>query len=141
MAYCLFRLTLPNTSSNQPCFYPILDNSFKRHFWSNLFIILIGWGQLSTVINIESKKNNKEDSFKVMSYNVRLFNVYKWIDNKNTKNEIVDSIKTYNPTFCAYKKFTLLMSYPTYNYPINTLACKAKKSNGEWLHTQVSHHQ
>ena len=28
--------------------------SFKRHFWSNFFIILIGWGHLSTLINIEN---------------------------------------------------------------------------------------
>ena len=89
-------------------FYPILLGtnlvftiywivSFKRHFWSNFFIILIGWGQFSTLINIENKKNNTEDSFTVMSYNVRLFNVYKWIDNKNIKNEIVDYINTVQP--------------------------------------------
>ena len=69
----------------------------KRYFWSNLFIILLGWGQLNALINIKGAESDMEEDFKVMSYNVRLFNVYEWIDNKDVKSDIVDFINIEQP--------------------------------------------
>ena len=101
--------------------------SFKRHFWSNLFIILIGWGHLSTVINIESEKNDKEASFKVMSYNVRLFNVYEWIDNKNVKNEIVDFINKVQPNILCLQEFYAPNELPNIQLPYQHIGLQSQK--------------
>ena len=101
--------------------------SFKRHFWSNFFIILIGWGQFSTLINIENKKSNTEDSFTVMSYNVRLFNVYKWIDNKNIKNEIVDYINTVQPNILCLQEFYAPNELPNIQLPYQHIGLQSQK--------------
>jgi len=101
--------------------------SFKRYFWSNFFIILIGWGQFSTLINIESKKTNTEDSFTVMSYNVRLFNVYKWINNKNVKNEIVDYINTVKPNILCLQEFYAPNELPNIQLPYQHIGLQSQK--------------
>ena len=54
--------------------------------------ILLGWGHLNSFVTINStgkaSKNSKQ--LKVMSYNVRLFDLYNWRDNELTRNEIFD---------------------------------------------------
>ena len=94
-------------------------------------------GTVQYLIIIENKKSNTEDSFTVMSYNVRLFNVYKWIDNKNIKNEIVDYINTVQPNILCLQEFYAPNELPNIQLPYQHIACKVKKSNGEWLHTLV----
>ena len=101
--------------------------SFKRHFWSNFLIILIGCGHLSTLFNIESKKNNNEDSFSVMSYNVRLFNVYKWIDNKNVKNEIVDFVNKTQPNILCLQEFYAPNDLPNIQLPYQHIGLQSQK--------------
>ena len=79
--------------------------TFKRYFWSNLLIILLGWGSLDTLFNITSKKKDNLADFSVMSFNIRLFNVYEWIDNKNVKGNIVDFINTVQPNILCLQEF------------------------------------
>tara|TARA_B100000900_G_scaffold330149_1_gene290628 strand:+ start:963 stop:2009 length:1047 start_codon:yes stop_codon:yes gene_type:complete len=101
--------------------------SFKRHFWSNFFIILIGWGHLSALINIESEKSDTEAAFTVMSYNVRLFNVYEWIDNKNLKNEIVDFINTTQPNILCLQEFYAPSELPNIQLSYQHIGLQSKK--------------
>lgn len=79
--------------------------SFKRHFWSNLFIILIGYGHIQTLVSFQKKENTLESHLSVMSFNVRLFNIYKWIDKKEVKDEIVSFINTKNPNVLCLQEF------------------------------------
>ena len=65
----------------------------KKHFLLSLFVLVIGH---STVQNFINFSNNSvfatEDKISVLSYNVRLFNLYNWIDNSEIENQI-------NPSF------------------------------------------
>lgn len=101
--------------------------SFKRHFWSNLFIILLGWGHLSTLINIKSAETDSAADFSVMSYNVRLFNVYKWIDNKNVKKEIVDFVNTEQPNILCLQEFYAPKELPNFQLPYQHIGLQSQK--------------
>ena len=52
---------------------------FKKHFWANIIIILLGYGHIQNLINIQDNGSDAEVKFSVMSFNVRLFNAYDWI--------------------------------------------------------------
>lgn len=54
--------------------------------------ILIGWGTLFNFIQILPRVGDMEGS-KVMSYNVRLFDLYNWSSNEKTKDKILELLK------------------------------------------------
>ena len=101
--------------------------TFKRYFWSNLFIILLGWGQLNALINIKVAESDMEEDFKVMSYNVRLFNVYEWIDNKNVKSDIVDFINTEQPNILCLQEFYAPNELPNIELPYQHIGLQSQK--------------
>ena len=100
---------------------------FKRHFWSNLFIILLGWGHLEKLFNITNTKENIQSDFSVMSYNVRLFNVYEWIDNKNVEDEIVDFINTEQPNILCLQEFYAPNELPNIQLPYQHIGLQSQK--------------
>lgn len=101
--------------------------TFKRHFWSNIFIIFLGWGHLNALINIESNEKATAADFTVMSYNVRLFNVYEWIDNKNVKSEIVDFINTEKPDILCLQEFYAPNELPNIQLPYQHIGLQSQK--------------
>lgn len=61
----------------------------------SLIAIFVGWSQLRSFIQfpIRKKKVNTEKSFTILSYNVRLFNLYNWNTDLETPKKIFDFIK------------------------------------------------
>jgi len=104
--------------------------TFKRYFWSNLLIILLGWGSLDTLFNITSKKKDNLANFSVMSFNIRLFNVYEWIDNKNVKGNIVDFINTVQPNILCLQEFYAPHELPHIQLPYQHIGLQSQKK--EW---------
>lgn len=64
---------------------------------------------MSEFIQIKFNTNTKDaetaSSIKIISYNVRLFNLYDWADNKNANTEIIDFIKSENPDLIFLQEF------------------------------------
>ena len=60
----------------------------------------MGMNSIGTLIGNSEEENaiEKENSFSIMSYNVRLFNAYNWIKKEGVKNEIFD--------FSIFRKFS-----------------------------------
>jgi endonuclease/exonuclease/phosphatase family metal-dependent hydrolase len=84
----------------------------KRYFLFSLLAILIGWNNLSSVIQFPSIKKNKETEkikiekkLKIVSFNVRLFNLYKWTDNENVYNKIISFIHKESPDIICFQEF------------------------------------
>ncbi len=63
-----------------------------------------------------------------MNFNVRLFNRYQWIDNKNIPSEISEFIKLQNPAIITFQEY-----YPTkafsLNYPYKYIELKGNKND------------
>ncbi len=81
----------------------------KKTALFSLFIILIGWGKIGDVYQISNKSNYenipKDSLLKVMSYNVRLFDLYNWTENKNTRNNILELIRNQHSDIICFQEF------------------------------------
>ncbi len=69
---------------------------WKKKFLISFVTILAGYAQLSNFVQLNFSALTKETSgsfSKVVSYNVRLFDLYNWTKNKQTRNKIFDMLK------------------------------------------------
>lgn len=83
----------------------------KRMFFLISFIsIILGWNYLATYIQLPLKNQNKEKNenpLNILSFNVRLFDLYNWIENENTSDKIFEFINTNNfDIICLQEFFT-----------------------------------
>lgn len=72
---------------------------WKKRFLISFIAIAAGYFLLTNFIQLNYSaltKNIPENSTKVLSYNVRLFDLYNWTKNKETRNKIFDLIKDEN---------------------------------------------
>lgn len=61
----------------------------KKQFLLSLFVLIIGHATLQNFINFSNNSvYATDDKISVLSYNVRLFNLYNWIDNSEIENDI-----------------------------------------------------
>lgn len=83
----------------------------KRRFWLSLIMLLVGIGKILSIyhLNLKSQATEAElrdsDKLKVMSYNVRLFNLYNWFHNKETRAEIFTYLKKEDPDILCIQEF------------------------------------
>ena len=82
----------------------------KRIFILSLLTILLGWNYLSTYIQIPLKKNKREiypseQRFNVLSFNVRLFDLYEWNETENTPEEIFKFINDKDFDLICFQEF------------------------------------
>jgi len=84
---------------------------FKKHLLLSLFIIIIGFNYMNKSFQISSShfKNNTEKSIKLLSYNLRVFNSYKYKrDDKKRyieRDKIFDFIKEEAPDIMCFQEF------------------------------------
>lgn len=78
----------------------------KKQFLLSLIILLIGYISFGSLYKFSSSKNIKNaENFKVMNYNVRLFNLYKWIPEDSIETKIIDFIKTESPEILSIQEY------------------------------------
>ncbi|MGB1204097.1 MAG: endonuclease/exonuclease/phosphatase family protein [Chitinophagales bacterium] len=84
---------------------------FKKKSYALLSIITIasGWTvlQYSIGLHMVSPENtsDKNQKVKVMSYNVRNFDLYNWSENKNARNNMMQLIKNENADIICFQEF------------------------------------
>ena len=66
---------------------------FKKQLLVSSIILLIGFQYIANFFNFSEKKVLLTKDVKIMSYNVRMFNLYNWIDEENVDQKIFDFIK------------------------------------------------
>lgn len=78
----------------------------KIHFLFSLIIILFGYSNVSNLVAINFNEDVKETAqVKVMSFNVRLFNQFKWLDEEHIDDRIFEHIANENPDIVAFQEF------------------------------------
>jgi len=83
----------------------------KFLFLLSLIAILIGWNffnnffQFRLPNNTTTNKTLNVNTFKMLSYNVRLFDLYNWSHNKETRNKMLDYIKSQDADILCFQEF------------------------------------
>jgi endonuclease/exonuclease/phosphatase family metal-dependent hydrolase len=109
----------------------------KRALYS--FVVLIcGFNQMTAFVqlNNDSDEIKPKESIKVMSYNVRLFDLYNWSHNTETRNLFFKLIKDESPDIMCLQEF--YTSESTYAYKLNNLDTLLKFQKAKNVFTQYT---
>jgi endonuclease/exonuclease/phosphatase family metal-dependent hydrolase len=103
----------------------------RKYFLISFVAILLGWPHIRAHIRFNARENSEKlrGSMKIMSYNVRLFDLYNWKDSKSrvTRDKIFRLISTESPDILCIQEFyggdrrhfnvlDTLLSFPTAKY-------------------------
>lgn len=80
----------------------------RKRIWPSLIAILLGWTHVGEYVQLFGDRERPKDAavpFKVMSYNVRLFDLYNWTHNKQTHDEIMDLLRVEDPDILCIQEF------------------------------------
>lgn len=78
---------------------------FKKQLLLSLFCLLFGINYASTFYKFQSKETTSNPQTSVMSYNVRLFNLYQWIKDKNISIKLDEFIKNEKPDILCLQEY------------------------------------
>ncbi len=77
-------------------------------FFPTLILLILGMYHHSRFLQINpkiSENNSYNEKIKVMSFNVRLFDLYNWTDNEEVKSKIVQLIKKQKPEIICFQEY------------------------------------
>lgn len=115
----VFTLFMPIFFVFNALFFLYWGIQFKKRMILSGLVLLMG----ITFINKFYKFSNqgevpkKEKDFTVMSYNVRLFNLFKWIEREDVSNQIVGFINEQNPDILCIQEFSTSAGVDLKVYP------------------------
>lgn len=103
----ILTLFLPTLLIGNLLFFAYWILQFKMQSVYSLFILLIGITYINKFYKIKPTILEKTDNeLVVMTYNVRLFNLYKWIKNENVSEKISTLIKEKNPDIICIQEYS-----------------------------------
>jgi endonuclease/exonuclease/phosphatase family metal-dependent hydrolase len=118
-------------------------------FWSlskpkyaviGLAALIFTWVAPKKHINFwPSKSIVNEASFDVMSFNVRLFDLYNWGGNKQTRNEILTYLQEKNPPIICFQEF-FNTNDPAYFNTLDTIVKTIDARNVHEDYTAIMHY-
>jgi endonuclease/exonuclease/phosphatase family metal-dependent hydrolase len=80
---------------------------FKRQVILSLIVLLLGITFVNKYYKFSSIDLPKEpNDFTVMSYNVRLFNLFKWVDKENVGEEILNFVNEQRPDILCIQEYS-----------------------------------
>jgi len=85
---------------------------WNKLYWLSLVCILCGWTNMKRLFHFDTqadstltRSNEQTQEVKVLSYNVRLFDLYNWTHNKDTRFNIYTFIKNEAADICCFQEF------------------------------------
>lgn len=104
---------------------------FKRQFLLSLIVLLLGFNNVLSWVQFSSEPKEKgKNMLSLMSYNVRMFNAYKWVDDDKISEKITNLIADKNPDILATQEHFVGVSRIKKNYPYHFI--KLKDGNSEF---------
>ncbi|WP_299890653.1 endonuclease/exonuclease/phosphatase family protein [uncultured Lacinutrix sp.] len=99
----------------------------KKQMLLSLLVLVIGYMSFGSLYKFsESKTIESDGNISIMNYNVRLFNLYKWIPENNTETQLVDFIKRESPDILAMQEY-----HPHKNVDLSFYEYKYEKLSGK----------
>lgn len=101
---------------------------FKKQIWLSGLLLLVG----ITFINKFYRFSDQDlpvakNDFTLMSYNVRLFNLFNWIDKKGVDQEIVNFVLDHDPDILALQEYSKNTKVKLKNYPYKYIVSHGNK--------------
>jgi vancomycin resistance protein VanJ len=79
----------------------------KKQLLLSLIVLLLGWNHINTMYKFSASKQVEDpNNISVISYNVRLFNVFNWSPSKTVKEDIVAFIQKEKPDILCLQEYT-----------------------------------
>ncbi|MFY7672390.1 endonuclease/exonuclease/phosphatase family protein [Tenacibaculum sp. MEBiC06402] len=100
----------------------------KKHFILSGVVLLFGWLFFPPFIKFSKKKIALNSDVKIMSYNVRMFNVYEWIKEDGVDRKIMTFINEKEPDIIALQEYCNTEKV-TFKHPYKYVVPKSKKNN------------
>ena len=90
----------------------------KKQFLLSVLILLIGCNSVLTFINFSNNSSYMtENKVSIISYNVRLFNLYNWIDENNIEDQINSFLVDKSPDIICLQEYRgNILDLPNYPY-------------------------
>ena len=105
----------------------------KKQLLLSVIVLLIGYKHVGSFYKLSSSKDvENENNLAVMSYNVRLFNVYDWIEEEDVDLKILDFIVDQQPDVISFQEY-----HPDDTTDLPAYAYKYEKLSG----TRMKHGQ
>lgn len=104
----------------------------------SLFTILLGFNHVRHFYQItlwSGPQSENSTKIKVMSYNVRLFDLYNWVENKDTRNKIFEVLKREDAQIYCFQEF-----YYSEEHPFNTRDTMAEFMKAKNYHEGYTHY-
>ncbi|MEM9024111.1 MAG: endonuclease/exonuclease/phosphatase family protein [Bacteroidota bacterium] len=107
---------------------------WKRAAWISLVAIALGWVPLQNLFQFPGFTAADDGGFKVMSYNVRVFDLYKWTENTKSRNAILGVLQEEAPDVLCVQEF---FHTPVKNY-FTTLDTIVQLIPARQVHTEYT---
>lgn len=96
---------------------------FKKQLFLSLFVIILSLLFISPLYKFDSNNTKvSKNSISIMTYNVRKFNIYKWIKDENIHSKISEFIIEENPDIVVLQEYgnvkNFKLKYPYYSNPL-----------------------
>ena len=98
----------------------------KKQFVISTIVLVIGWLTANPFYIFSNETEATKEDIKVMSFNVRMFNYYKWNSDKELAKKTADFIYKESPDILAIQEFYASPEV-TFSYPYHYIKTKSKK--------------
>ena len=101
----------------------------KKQFLLSFIILLAGYPKVSSLYKFSGKQEVVTNgALKIMTYNVRVFDVYKWIGTENVFDQIKNVIKEENPSVLCIQEFYYTKEGKFEEFPYRYVNYKTKET-------------
>lgn len=100
----------------------------KKQFLLSLLILILGYNYVAGFVKFSGEEvpENKDAGFNLMSYNVRMFNAYKWTDAEDIPQQITSFVKEKSPDVLCVQEHYVGAAELSRLYPYKYIKLKGK---------------
>lgn len=101
---------------------------FKKQFWLSCVIFILGITFFTKFFKFTDQVLPHEDEdITVLSYNVRLFNLFDWIKNENVSENIKRFVEEQNPDIICFQEYSKSSNFEFDDYKFRHIVMHGKK--------------
>ncbi|MBF4470399.1 endonuclease/exonuclease/phosphatase family protein [Flavobacterium sp. HJJ] len=124
----VLTLFMPLVFLSNGLFFLYWAIQFKKRMILSGIVLLVGITFFNKFYKFSAKDFQESDKdFTVMSYNVRLFNVFKWLDRDDIPDTILEFINTQNPDILCIQEFSNSADIDLKVYPYKYVLMEGKQ--------------